>query len=845
MRDTIYKHIMIGAVVSIFTIILLTPALALAQEPEVAGIKIIFTPGADLNVNIYNYTTKAYDKKITWSNVDLSQPRGWILADQCLEISHKSPNPSWGIQIYTDNKNNTSPYAKSYTGKQDPAGLVGQTSTTQALSMAWIAYANWNPAQAPLPDEPVEKPYGLGGGWHWLKDRNTPENEDTEASESFHNAEDYVTIWNQKGVAVGDREDERAANPSKIYLFLVADFSKATKQAYKTNSLTFELFTESEIEIFPFYLYKDGAPALQMAYEFISGKMDKYFGGNQKRLIESYGEPYPPRVDNPKDNLWSIAFTYDNALAICAYLARPTEENLFRAKLLCKSFIWAQENDPIGNGRLRDAYDATKEFTGTTPPLTDKFFQSSSTGNIAWVINALVQYYKNSGDKDTAFLDEVTSAAKAAGDFIHNNFYHSSQPGYYYGYTPDGTLNKAKSTEHNIVVYVAFSHLYDVTGEDKWLQRANNAKNFVENISWNSQDKRYICGVNPDGSLNTITLVADTNLLPALAFGDSTRSRDAVSYAMNKFYKQDNILGLEGVDYGYYRNASGEPDGIWFEGTAMLAAAYKVAGNAGESNKYLESLKLAQYSAPNADYKSIVAASKDGLTTGFDWRYYASPHIASTAWFTACKMNYNMFWGTSLNEPVPNPGDDKSFPTPDPALLKDKTDYLENHYYPSGWMNYAPGGVFTDARCSDNPHLGDTCFKIHWTGQSGADGWKWAGIVWQEPENEWTGGSGKGYDLRGADYLSFWARTDSWSLSGDEPLQIKVYFGYAGDSSGETPPAWRSKLTTEWKQYIIPVLKGDMSHLSNGFSVIFNDSHTSRADNKCNIYIDDIEYKKF
>ncbi|GAH07712.1 unnamed protein product, partial [marine sediment metagenome] len=230
-----------------------------------------------------------------------------------------------------------------------------------------------------------------------------------------------------------------------------------------------------------------------------------------------YSDPYPP---GPDGSLEDTAFTYDNALAIGAYLSRPTEENLFRAKLLCKTLIWAQDNDTFADGRLRDAYDATKEFTGATVPLTGTFFQSSSTGNIAWVINALMQcykYYKNSGDTDTAFLDKVLTAAETAGEFIHNNFYHSSQSGYYYGYNADGTTkNQTKSTEHNIAAYVAFSHLYDVTDEDKWLQRANNAKNFVDNIAWHPGDKRYICGLNPGGTPNVDALVADTNLLAVL-----------------------------------------------------------------------------------------------------------------------------------------------------------------------------------------------------------------------------------------------------------------------------------------------------------------------------------------
>ncbi len=569
-----------------------------AESTGGGTIRVLSDPEDALNVQVYNYKTQSYENTVTWSGI--GNQSAWKLADQCLEITHASAEPLWGIQMYTDNKNNSLPYAKSYTGDMNLAGLVGQITTQQALPIAWIAYADWSSGSL-IPDEPVERPYGsgfAGGRWHWLKDLNTPDNEDTEIDESFHNGEDYVTLWNQNGVAVSDRS--KAGNPAKIYVFLAADFSTATRQFYKTNSLTIEHFTDSNMQVFPFCLYKDGAPAVQMAYEHISAKMDKYFGGKEKRLIESYSEPYPP---GPGGSLEGVAFTYDNALAICAYLARPTEENLFMAKLLCKTLIWTQDNDTFGDGRLRDAYDATKEFTGATVPLAGTDFDSSSTGNIAWVINALMQYHKNSGDTDAIFLNKVLSAANKAGEFIHSSFYHAAQSGYYYGYNSNGTLNRSKSTEHNIVAYVAFSHLYDVTGEAKWLQRANNAKNFVNNIAWRSGDKRYICGLDPDGTPNVDALVADANLLAVLAMDNLARNNDAINYVVDNFRFYEAESHLEGIDFGYnVYNASSEPDGMWFEGTAQLAAAYKVAGHYGytdNSERYLESIKRAQYDAQN------------------------------------------------------------------------------------------------------------------------------------------------------------------------------------------------------------------------------------------------------
>ena len=814
--------------------------------------------GGDAAVSVLN-TTGSGTVTITVKNIDGSTSSdgivrwtgssaeigAWRPADQYIEISHSGLSEEWGMQIYTDNKNST----PAFTGKGNPAGLVRVDKAMVTLPLAWrISERLLTPTELSNIHERFDAKGMSDYLWYFMKDKNTKDDDATPEDETFINGEDYITFWNQRGIAVA--EGQKVGNPGKAYLYLGARFiTSPVGVEYKTTTLTIEAY--HGISAFPFYLYNDGAPDVQMAYEYMNSQMDKYFQGAENRLIESYSDPYPP---GPAGSLESVAFTYDNALAISAYLARPTEDNLRRAKLLCQSFMWAQEYDAEGDGRLRDAYYATDQLTGTTAPSSPIGFNSVNTGNIAFFINALMHYYKNSNDTDAEFLNNLLEAAGKAGDFIHNKFYHNhqSKAGYYRGYKADGSPDTSKSTENNIVAYVAFSHLYDVTGNAKWLTRATLAKNFVENIAWQPGQKRYICGLDANGGVNNNTLVADTNLLAVLAMGDLAKNNNAIDYTVNTFSYSDAQKGLDGIDFGYNINDQAtEPDGIWFEGTAQLAAAYKVAGFYGytdNSDKYLESIKLAQYNAQNADYKGIVAASKDSLTTGLGWYYYASPHIASTAWFAATSLNYNIFWGTALNEAVPLPADNRSF-TADPASLIDKNDYLQNHYTPSGWLNYVPGKTIVDSRCAENPYSGDSCFKISWNGQAGADGGKWAGIIWQEPEGEWFGGLGKGYDLRGADYLTFWARTDDFTYEGapaGKDMKIEVYFGYPGDSSGQRSPieVW-PELTTEWNQYIVPVLGNDMSHVSNGFTVMFKDVNTPRADNKCNIYIDDIKFGKY
>jgi len=669
---------------------------------------------------------------------------------------------------------------------------------------------------------------------------------------AFIDGEDYSTIWNQSGIAW--HELIRGGNPSTAYVYLSAKFDIAPVGAeYQTSTLTLESY--HGVSQFPFYVYKEGAPALQMAYEHLSSKMDRYFKTGEKRLIESYSDPFP-------GNLEGVAFTYDTALAISAYLARPTEDNLDRAKLLVRSIIWAQQNDPFADGRIREAYYADQELTGPTPPIVGDF-DEAKTGIVAWCMNALAQYYKNSGDTDAAFLSEVLASIELAGEFIHTEFHDPALGGYYYGFYSDGvTINGIKSTEHNIAAYVAFSHLYDLTGNAQWQTRANNIKtDFLDDDVWIQSEDRYAVGVDVLGNPDILHLASDVNLLAVLALGDA-QSEDileAIEYSKETFESEAGVGNeMKGIDFGYYDGAADEPDGIWFEGTVQLAQAYKIAGHyrgssEDDSEEYLESIKLAQYhnfnpvgSGISPDYKGIPSSSdSDGVTTGLGWSYYATTHIAPTAWFVATELGYNMLWGTNLDSDVPLPGSNESF-TADAGSLVDDNEYISNHFVASGWGN-GPNNMYVDPRNTDTTS-GSTCVKIHHTGGTGNQ-YTWNSLVWQEPENEWSGGPDKGYDLTGATKLKF-----SIKASRDN-FMVMTYLGNVNDSCGRIPfhiispdpgviPEQRLEIGTSWQEVEIDLAAGsqggtsvpDMTRVSNGFSIVFD------GNTPTDIYIDDIRY---
>ena len=117
-----------------------------------------------------------------------------------------------------------------------------------------------------------------------------------------------------------------------------------------------------------------------------------------------------------------------------------------------------------------------------------------------------------------------------------------------------------------------------------------------------------------------------------------------------------------------------------------------------------------------------------------------------------------------------------------------------NHYVPSGWMGNAKA-VKMNEGCRTQPHSGATCLRFEYQ-----DPGEWAGVVWQDPANDWGDAPG-GWNLTGAKKLTFWARGDK----GGEIVTFK--FGVLGPDKKYADSALGSleavSLTPEWKQYSI------------------------------------------
>ena len=180
------------------------------------------------NIKIKDIETHIQKSSITF-NVNLQQVSSWTVANEYIEIDFDPNNISWGIQIYTDNKaQGANPV---YTGTQNPCGLVDTTTTTRVLPMGWTIESSTRTKQQ-LGKGTPESWVSDGFMWKWMKDKNT---------QGFQNGENYVTLWDNRGVLwnASDRDWKNSPN----YIYLSADFSIALGgRTYKTNQLKIEFY---------------------------------------------------------------------------------------------------------------------------------------------------------------------------------------------------------------------------------------------------------------------------------------------------------------------------------------------------------------------------------------------------------------------------------------------------------------------------------------------------------------------------------------------------------------------------------------------------------------------------
>ncbi|UTD28187.1 hypothetical protein [Bradyrhizobium sp. WD16] len=355
---------------------------------------------------------------------------------------------------------------------------------------------------------------------------------------------------------------------------------------------------------------------------------------------------YRPAADESRlpNGLASTALVYDNALAAIALVgcgevaaALPIGRALIRA---------ARQDRTFSDGRLRNAYRAGPLDEG--PPLLPGWWDSAagrwaedpaqdgtSTGNVAWGALALLTLHGATGDRDflaaASHLIEWVSSHASCGE--------AGFCGGFHGYDPQQVRLTWKSTEHNVDVAAAAGWLARVTGQPGHRAAAMTARRFLNQVF---SGDHFLLGTRPDGLLaDPEQLALDVQLWPWMALDDAPRTwRSALLFA------ELHLAVDDGFDF------DGDRDGVWVEGTAQAALAYRIAGQPSRSAALRGGLRSDQTDTGllNATRHGRVSTglSIDPTATVPDFFYFRRPHLGATAWAALAESDWNPFTGRKV-----------------------------------------------------------------------------------------------------------------------------------------------------------------------------------------------------
>ena len=373
------------------------------------------------------------------------------------------------------------------------------------------------------------------------------------------------------------------------------------------------------------------------AYLHLDEAMDEWASPPALRVPSSYHGGFL--------DFWDNSVTYDNALVIIAYANRKDNtDSLDRARTMGDALLQMQEKDPIGDGRLRNAYGPEHLFDANGVPNIQTW--GSASGNQAWAGMAL------------AHLAHVTEDAKyrdgalRIGEWLLRETKDTrGRGGFTGGYRSDGTKIEWKSTEHNIDMVGLFGMLHQLTKDHKWRRARKHARKFVKSM-WDKKEERFHIGTKPDGvTINRDEYIPeDVQSWGYLALR-SDRYRRALDWNIAHLEVTDDSNPSQpvvGVRFALQikKEHKGKNDKtVWLEGTAHMALALRVSGKKKHKKRakvYLDNIHKEQLSGPNADGKGIQANSREGNSGGDDTNH-TSLHTGTTAWYIMAKQELNPF----------------------------------------------------------------------------------------------------------------------------------------------------------------------------------------------------------
>ena len=165
--------------------------------------------------------------------------------------------------------------------------------------------------------------------------------------------------------------------------------------------------------------------------------------------------------------------------------------------------------------------------------------------------------------------------------------------------------------------------------------------------------------------------------------------------------------------------------------------------------------------------------------------------------------------------------------------------YVHNNAVKPPPRNFAASGYMGDVSClrvmggyTNVLQAGTPCIKVVYV-PGGRGGW--AGLVWQNPADNWGSKPDGGYNLSYARRIEFSAR----GQSGGEIVEFKM-----GGAGGEYPDSATVStgpitLKNEWKRYALDLSDADLSYISTGFGFVVTELDNPKG---CVLFVDQVGY---
>ncbi len=422
------------------------------------------------------------------------------------------------------------------------------------------------------------------------------------------------------------------------------------------------------------------AESVERAFAFQNFMMDAYATGSTVRLAQSYSD----------EALGATAFTYDNAVAIHAYLASEDATLLERAIVLGDGLLYGQANPypfPINDGRLPQGFFVNTPAPGgayVTPAAAPFYFYTSAVGDQAWAGMALAQLYARTGQ--VRFL----TGALLLANWIVSNTYDTAGPGGYKFGTNIAYINynnvsvpspNGKSTEHNIDTFAFFTMLSQLTEDAKsasinmtWSELAHHARKFVHAM-YNPDGPYFYTGTLGDQiTINTSPIPEDVQTWSYMALLNNAhkltidwavrhlQATDTASAPHSSLTGTQSIRGLV-FDTASLTTTAYDPQAVWLEGTGHMIAALvarilrgqdtlrNIASDLHAAMDLVQQSMLAQQQlgvGKTAGGKAIpqgegLVASTSVMDTGFGYTYGPSLHLGATGWYLLGVLAANPF----------------------------------------------------------------------------------------------------------------------------------------------------------------------------------------------------------